>query len=1828
MLQILPRLKHLKFEGAVKEVGLMLQRDPAKMQQLTELVQNKTVTYGGVKGALETLERADFSKTPAYFRKGLSALVPSVISFLEKIGSKPEMIDMLKNLASHTGASHTGASHTGASHTHTMKKIGGRRRRQTVRKNQKGGNRIATIMTMIIFLVTICQMSSAFQQSSDVAERERQQEIENFRSSYCAQMGTCDPRQNDILSSFKNDKKVPPKQGLAKPLTPKPTFMLPPPYRGDFGVKKISESEIYEGNMKDGLFHGYGELTKDGNVYTMNFVNGTGIGEGVITYKNGDMYTGEIIDFEPHGDGVFIKDGIIYSGSFHKEGDDVVGVGRFFNKMQETEKGQFTSYNYIGEFRNFVPNGSGEKRIGYADSKTGEWTGREIVSNFKDGYAYGFGRDMQFLNRKIYKTFTEFNHDNIKRFLGFRMPGYMIDFYKISDDIFKIINDAYENDVNANIRRNNAMTIAKEFLNQRTEEEMKKIEEQNRAIEEKNLAIEEQNRAIEEQARVIEEQNRAIEEQARALQEKEKADAENKKQLEIMKLKHAIEKLEIKKQKAKEMRSTFINKILEGFVEEQRVKALEKERKIQRQLQIKEEYAKKVRRAYVEKLAEQKQQLDKEEQRKTEESLKHLKQEVDEKNLALQQQQQLDEKSLQQLKQEVAEKNLELQQKQQLYEEDKFNTTKTLKDLEKALQISEQEIVTTKKELDVVKQNLSIVKNMENSKDLELENVKQSMTKVLQQEIAQRKREFEHFNTTYAKNIQELNEENALLRAAESSVQVTRSQPSVPNELQGKVIYAADNIAFPLLIVIFAALYAYKKNASRIQFIKDTEGDYEQKLSKNEEEFDAIDTVVDDDKNFDSRVYKYNGMIELLTERLGFMEMQLAYYTMYDEKEKMSAMGEKVRSTETLLDDVKRKNSTFVKLEISKRDERIALLEEEIASLKEDKKLEISKRDEQIALLEEEKKAIVDQYKDSTKKFQSQKKDLDVLVDNLYEKLISSNTTASSLQNDILTLKKTLLKEQEEHKTDIKHLTTDVQKLRTTNLKNLSNIRNLERNIGDARSDLSKKTQQYQFKVATMKGLLQKLKQELEEKDMATEKIDSMREAHRKEIEKLKKEIEEMEIVLQAKIKEQDREISELNDKVLREKQEVERQRKELESKPGPSAAGPSENKKSLAKPNILNLFGDQRKKQGDEKARETDNTTSDEIVIPDPDDSFDNTYLDVYKMFYLKQISNDPYTFQKTEKGKSLYNQIMLELKKPPYSMTFPSDIIRDVGLQIYDQVDKSIIKTKENQKTKAADAILDPEILTKIKELFKKNMKVEIEGETPETKRIRNFLKINQTVKADNMFNNSYLQERYINQAYNDLIDETNIDFNKYKFKRLYELVQEGKSYTADRKPTNPYESLLDSIHNVLLSETNKDIKNLKKEIEELEQKEKTETDEKKLQEIRENITFAKDALEKSKTISFTQEEITAFKKAYTSGSLKTLYSKNEDDSSTNAASSGASTSTSCETMIGNDKKNDPTLSYHKIYELQKCLFYAIAVEKDEMKKNELVERKEGLLEIMFSKFKDEKLEELKKYNNILKKTASTQNEIIEQLGAKKARTEILTDIMNYKLENDLRSINTFVKSMLDQQAIKERDEKKKVLDEANRIKKLDTRNKYARDFIQRNPDTGKAYLDSLSGTKLNKNLGDFEIKFPHEDRDAFWNSYLGESYENWLQKRRQIQGENRINAIEALLSDINTSGTRSDRDINQRREIEVRMADLKKPSSTLNFSGKSLPTADELELNKKLHNFQLNEDGKFINEDGKIVNVIGEDPITQEGGNRKTKKKRHRHILPKHKRKSKRV
>jgi hypothetical protein len=261
-------------------------------KKIMSVVEKIMVSYGGPEKALENLKKPQvMSRTPNFFKNLLGKYLAEAMPEIERIADSKTLAVLQKLLYNLDN---------------TKKIQGGRRRRsKTLRKNQQfvGGGKALT--TLIIFLVTICYMASALNQSTYM--------------------------YNDIFDTM---------------------------------------PERYRGNMTtSGLYDGLGEIIKNGNTYTMNFENENS-GVGIVKYHTGDSFAGRIQNLKPNGYGEFVKDGIHYKGMFDEESK---GLGSF-----ETPE-----YSYIGEFKDFQPNGYGQKTI--------KKTGKVFVGTFQDGVLKGYG---------------------------------------------------------------------------------------------------------------------------------------------------------------------------------------------------------------------------------------------------------------------------------------------------------------------------------------------------------------------------------------------------------------------------------------------------------------------------------------------------------------------------------------------------------------------------------------------------------------------------------------------------------------------------------------------------------------------------------------------------------------------------------------------------------------------------------------------------------------------------------------------------------------------------------------------------------------------------------------------------------------------------------------------------------------------------------------------------------------------------------------------------------------------------------------------------------------------------------------------------------------------------------------------------------------------------------------------------------------------------------------------------------------------------------------------------------------------------------------------
>ena len=138
-------------------------------------------------------------------------------------------------------------------------------------------------------------------------------------------------------------------------------------------VMTFPNGERYEGEFKDGLFHGWGVYVfqngdryegefvedrmsgegtmayKNGNVYKGQFHNGVRYGQGLLTFKNGDVYDGEFKDNVRHGQGEYkFANGTRYTGDF--QNNQRHGKGRYRYPSNE---------EFVGYFKNGQMDGPG-----------------------------------------------------------------------------------------------------------------------------------------------------------------------------------------------------------------------------------------------------------------------------------------------------------------------------------------------------------------------------------------------------------------------------------------------------------------------------------------------------------------------------------------------------------------------------------------------------------------------------------------------------------------------------------------------------------------------------------------------------------------------------------------------------------------------------------------------------------------------------------------------------------------------------------------------------------------------------------------------------------------------------------------------------------------------------------------------------------------------------------------------------------------------------------------------------------------------------------------------------------------------------------------------------------------------------------------------------------------------------------------------------------------------------------------------------------------------------------------------------------------------------
>ena len=182
---------------------------------------------------------------------------------------------------------------------------------------------------------------------------------------------------------------------------------------------RLPDGSVYDGEMRDGLFHGQGQLQYlEGGRYQGRFVDGLFDGEGSLFYFNGDVYHGQFSRGQLTGKGRYTtSDGDSYEGDFHQgkasgtlrvesERNAYTYQGQMQN-WQFSGKGVFTreSETYIGEFAKGYYHGKGHLRYENDGEYAGQFVDGEFNGNgvykingyvysgqFVDGVFKGYGR--------------------------------------------------------------------------------------------------------------------------------------------------------------------------------------------------------------------------------------------------------------------------------------------------------------------------------------------------------------------------------------------------------------------------------------------------------------------------------------------------------------------------------------------------------------------------------------------------------------------------------------------------------------------------------------------------------------------------------------------------------------------------------------------------------------------------------------------------------------------------------------------------------------------------------------------------------------------------------------------------------------------------------------------------------------------------------------------------------------------------------------------------------------------------------------------------------------------------------------------------------------------------------------------------------------------------------------------------------------------------------------------------------------------------------------------------------------------------------------------
>ena len=153
---------------------------------------------------------------------------------------------------------------------------------------------------------------------------------------------------------------------------------------------------LYEGEMKDGKFHGQGTLyDANGDKYVGQFKKDVFHGIGTLNYANGNKYEGQFEDGVQHGNGTkYFANGDKYVGQF--EYSIIKGTGIYFYANGDKYEGECNHGSRHGQGILYLANGDKYEGKFEHDDLNGKGTlyfanGSKYIGSFKDGEQHGEG---------------------------------------------------------------------------------------------------------------------------------------------------------------------------------------------------------------------------------------------------------------------------------------------------------------------------------------------------------------------------------------------------------------------------------------------------------------------------------------------------------------------------------------------------------------------------------------------------------------------------------------------------------------------------------------------------------------------------------------------------------------------------------------------------------------------------------------------------------------------------------------------------------------------------------------------------------------------------------------------------------------------------------------------------------------------------------------------------------------------------------------------------------------------------------------------------------------------------------------------------------------------------------------------------------------------------------------------------------------------------------------------------------------------------------------------------------------------------------------------